>query len=84
MYFFILNVFTVYLQVFVLTVIFGLFHGLLLLPVILSVAGPVHHDNDQESDSDRDSTNSDNVSESPGIDNKAFQPEVRKIFENTF
>jgi len=58
--------------VFVLTVVFGIFHGLLLLPVILSVAGPVHHDDHQESDSDTDSTNSDSYSPSPGFDNKAF------------
>ena len=29
-------------QVFALTVIFGLFHGLVLFPVVLSLIGPVH------------------------------------------
>ena len=29
-------------QVFCLTVVFGLFHGLVLLPVVLSILGPSH------------------------------------------
>ena len=73
--------FTSFLQVFVLTVIFGLFHGLLLFPVILSVAGPAQQDKHQGSDADRNSTNSDNISEPPGFDNKAFQQEVWIILE---
>ena len=64
---------------FVLTVVFGIFHGLLLLPVILSVAGPVHHDDHQESDSDTDSTNSDSYRPSPGFDNKAFTHNAVKL-----
>jgi predicted RND superfamily exporter protein len=54
------HTFLTFFKVFLLTVVFGLFHGLLLLPVLLSVAGPGHQDSKQESDSDRDSTNSDN------------------------
>ena len=67
---------------FVLTVVFGIFHGLLLLPVILSVAGPVHHDNHQESDSDTDSTNSDSYSSSTGFDNKAFTHNAVTIWKS--
>merc|ERR1712055_928183 len=35
------HVFVSFFKVFVLTVLFGLFHGLVLFPVLLSVAGPV-------------------------------------------
>ena len=34
------SVFIIFLQVFVLTVCFGLFHGLVLFPVLLSLVGP--------------------------------------------
>ena len=34
-------------QVFVLTVVFGVYHGLVLLPVLLALLGP-NHDNDHE------------------------------------
>jgi len=72
------HTFLTFFKVFVLTVIFGLFHGLLLFPVILSVAGPAQQDKHQGSDADRNSTNSDNISEPPGFDNKAFQQEDLK------
>ena len=35
------HVFVTFFKVFVLTVLFGLFHGLLLFPVILSLVGPL-------------------------------------------
>merc|ERR1719251_437451 len=43
------HVFVTFFKVFVLTVLFGLFHGLVLLPVVLSLVGPV--DNSDESSS---------------------------------
>jgi len=49
------HVFISFFKVFVLTVLFGLFHGLVLFPVLLSVAGPV--------------TNIINPEETPSIDN---------------
>ena len=35
------HVFVTFFKVFVLTVLFGLFHGLVLFPVVLSMVGPV-------------------------------------------
>jgi hypothetical protein len=72
--------------VFVLTVVFGLFHGLLLLPVILSCVGPAGQekgDTDNDSMDSRDTDNSDYNNDTSvgddarGLDNRAFQPEVR-------
>ena len=72
------------MQVFVLTVVFGLFHGLLLLPVILSMVGPAGKENtDTDSMDSRDTDNSDYNNDTSvgddarGLDNRAFQPEVR-------
>ena len=50
------------LQVFSLTVVFGLFHGLVLLPVVLSILGPSSPPSDSSSDSESTNTQS----ESPG------------------
>ena len=41
-------------QVFTLTVVFGLFHGVVLLPVILSLLGPSGDDDDDYDDDDDD------------------------------
>ena len=41
-------------QVFSLTVVFGLFHGVVLLPVILSLLGPSGDDDDDDYDDDDD------------------------------
>ena len=68
-----------------LTVVFGLFHGLLLLPVILSCIGPAGQENtdtDTDSMDSRDTDNSDNNNvtsvgdDDRVLDNRAFQPEV--------
>ena len=56
-----------------LTVVFGLFHGLLLLPVLLSLAGPAGEEND---DADAASSDNNDVT-TAGDDNRAFQSEVR-------
>ena len=70
------------LQVFVLTVVFGLFHGLLLLPVILSWVGPVGQqdgDHDSDSENSENTINSDDTNvtidgdDNTGLDNRAFQ-----------
>jgi predicted RND superfamily exporter protein len=45
------HVFVTFFKVFVLTVVFGLFHGLVLLPVLLSLIGPVDTPDEQNSDS---------------------------------
>ena len=39
------HVFSVFFRIFLLVIIFGLFHGLLLLPVLLSLVGPAPYDN---------------------------------------
>jgi hypothetical protein len=71
--------------VFVLTVVFGLFHGLLLLPVILSMVGPAGQENtdtnidsmDSRDTDDSDYNNDTSVGgDDRGLDNRAFQPEV--------
>ena len=41
-------------QVFTLTVVFGLFHGVVLLPVILSLLGPSGDDDDDDDYDDDD------------------------------
>ena len=48
-------------QVFSLTVIFGLYHGLVLLPVLLCLLGPSNTD----------------ITSSRGEDNLVFSPEVK-------
>ena len=72
-----------------LTVVFGLFHGLLLLPVILSMVGPAGQeksdsDTDIDSMDSRDTDDSDNNNDTSfgdddrGLDNRSFQSEVSK------
>ena len=39
------HVFSVFFRIFLLVIIFGLFHGLILLPVLLSFIGPASYDN---------------------------------------
>ena len=39
------HVFSVFFRIFLLVIIFGLFHGLVLLPVVLSFIGPGSYDN---------------------------------------
>ena len=39
------HVFSVFFRIFLLVIIFGLFHGLILLPVVLSFIGPGSYDN---------------------------------------
>jgi hypothetical protein len=79
--------------VFVLTVVFGLFHGLLLLPVILSMVGPAGQeksDTDIDSIGSRDTDNSDYNNDTSdgdddrGLDNRAFQPEVSLENQNFY
>merc|ERR1712128_314921 len=51
------HVFQSFFKVFVLTVLFGLFHGLLLFPVLLSLLGPIKSPSPPQSQSsDSDST----------------------------
>ena len=70
-------------QIFFLVVIFGLFHGLIFLPVLLSLIGPdSHHSKKESEDSDADpdpekKTNPDSISEAPTKKtetNQAFSP----------
>merc|ERR1712128_36419 len=65
------HTFFTFFKVFVLTVFFGLFHGLLLLPVLLSLAGPAGEEND---DADAASSDNNDVT-AAGDDNRAFQSE---------
>ena len=44
------HVFLTFFKVFTLTVIFGLFNGLVLLPVLLSLVGPSNSSNDHSSE----------------------------------
>jgi len=46
------HVYQTFFKVFSLTVVFGLFHGLVLLPVVLSILGPSHTSSDQSSDAE--------------------------------
>ena len=66
------------LQVFFLTVMFGMFHGLILLPVILARVGPVlQRDEEHETESNEDATNNDDRNiDTGGLDNIAFHTEV--------
>ena len=63
-----------------LTVVFGLFHGLLLLPVILSCIGPVGQENTGIISMDTSDTDNNNVTsvgdDDRVLDKRAFQPEV--------
>ena len=69
-----------------LTVVFGLFHGLLLLPVILSCIGPVGQENTGIISMDTSDTDNNNVTsvgdDDRGLDNSAFQPEVNLENQN--
>eukprot|EP00092_Neocalanus_flemingeri_P063022 GFUD01076156.1.p1 GENE.GFUD01076156.1~~GFUD01076156.1.p1 ORF type:complete len:598 (-),score=161.58 GFUD01076156.1:7-1800(-) len=80
------HTFLSFFKVFVLTVVFGLFHGLLLLPVLLSVVGPVgQQDRELESENSENSENSDTSDTTisivdisvtaAGDDNRAYQAE---------
>merc|ERR1712038_1805621 len=46
------HVYQTFFKVFSLTVVFGLFHGLVLLPVVLSILGPSQSSSDQSSDAE--------------------------------
>jgi len=81
------HTFLTFFKVFVLTVVFGLFHGLFLFPVILSVIGPVEQqdrDLDCESVASRGTNISDDTEgtssgdDNRGLDNRSFQAEVLK------
>ena len=41
------HTFVTFFKVFVLTVVFGVYHGLVLLPVLLSLLGPNYHSDDR-------------------------------------
>ena len=43
------HTFVTFFKVFVLTVVFGVYHGLVLLPVLLSLLGPNYHSDDHHS-----------------------------------
>ena len=62
-------------QVFSLTVVFGLFHGLLLFPVLLSFLGPEDQKSVSNSSSSTDITNS-SITLSDGMENQAYEKEV--------
>ena len=66
-----------------LTVVFGLFHGLLLLPVILSCVGPAGQeksDNDIDSMDSRDTDDSDyNNDTSVGEDDRGLEHFPRQV-----
>ena len=83
------TVYTLQHQVFVLTVLFGLFHGLVLFPVLLSLAGPVTNVINPEETASMDNSSRSTISgggspnygssNSPqGIINTLFVPDVRK------
>ena len=60
---------------FSLTVVFGLFHGLLLFPVLLSILGPEDQKSVSNSSSSTDITNS-SITLSEGMENQAYEKEV--------
>ena len=79
------HVFLTFFKVFSLTVAFGLFHGLVLFPVLLSVLGPEDTSPASESSSPVTSHSSDvsssarssqTTSPDKGKRNKAFDPDV--------
>ena len=82
------HVFISFFKVFSLTVIFGLYHGLVLLPVLLFILGPDKQDlenSNSNSNSNTDSSSSGvsnqnrNNYGSYGHDNMVFVPEVRSL-----
>ena len=87
-------------QVFLLTVVFGLFHGLIFLPVILTILGPTSKDDElskyessdvtQTTDNDlMTSSNGDvpktiNLVAGGGLDNPAFVNENKEVIKTSF
>ena len=73
------HTFLTFFKVFVLTVVFGLFHGLVLLPVLLSLVGPeMESDQEVEEGESRSESESSGVSEvsvEEGKTNHAYQEE---------
>ena len=56
------HVFSVFFRIFLLVIIFGLFHGLILLPVVLSLIGPPAYNNAQPAEDVKSLTNQNKVS----------------------
>merc|ERR1711953_1468820 len=56
------HVYQTFFKVFSLTVVFGLFHGLVLLPVVLSILGPSHTSSSSDQSSDAASINTGSMS----------------------
>jgi len=72
------HTFLTFFKVFVLTVVFGLFHGLVLLPVLLSLVGPemeLGPEQEVESRSESESSGVSEVSVEEGKTNHAYQEE---------
>ena len=69
------HTFLTFFKVFVLTVVFGLFHGLVLLPVLLSLVGPEQEAEEGESRSESESSGVSEVSLEEGKTNLAYQEE---------
>ena len=70
------HTFLTFFKVFVLTVVFGLFHGLVLLPVLLSLVGPeMEVEEGAESRSESESSGVSEVSVEEGKTNAAYQEE---------
>ena len=72
------HTFLTFFKVFVLTVVFGLFHGLVLLPVLLSLVGPemeLGPEQEAESRSESESSGVSEVSVEEGKTNHAYQEE---------
>ena len=87
-------------QVFLLTVVFGLFHGLIFLPVILTILGPTSKDdelskyessdvtqttdNDLVTSSNGDVAKTVNLVAGGGLDNPAFVNENKEVIKTSF
>jgi hypothetical protein len=70
------HVFITFFKVFVLTVIFGLFHGLVFFPVILSIIGPKN--NSENSSPNSTETNSScSESDEKGVTNMSFVSDIK-------
>ena len=73
------HVFVTFFKVFVLTVLFGLFHGLIFFPVILSLLGPINKEEEPTCDSvGSTSTDISPSSSEPSTPGRTYQGHINR------